>query len=63
MDESLTSPRALAPAEVSTLRTLLKASLKITTESDEEDADNLLEYALDMIDSAENVGHIAEEVS
>lgn len=63
MDESLTAPRGLTPTELSELRTILKSSLKITSETDEDDADNLLEYAFDLIDSAENVGHIAEEVS
>ena len=63
MDATLTSPRALTPPELSQLRTILKSCLKlIDNEEEEEDAESLLEYAFDMIDSVETVGHIAEEV-
>ena len=62
MDKSLKAPRALTSDEVSSLRSLLESTLKINSESDKEDAENLLDYAFDMIETEEAVGHIAEEV-
>ncbi len=62
MDKSLKAPRALTSDEVSSLRSLLESTLKITSETDKEDAENLLDYAFDMIETEEAVGHIAEEV-
>ncbi len=62
MDEQLTAPRELSPDETSALRDLLKNQLSISSDDDHEDADNLLDYAIDMIDSGDNVGHVTEEV-
>ena len=62
MDKSLKAPRALTSDEVSSLRSLLESTLKINSETDKEDAENLLDYAFDMIETEEAVGHIAEEV-
>lgn len=62
MDKSLKPPRALTSDEVSSLRSLLESTLKITSETDKEDAENLLDYAFDMIETEEAVGHIADEV-
>ena len=63
MDEQLTAPRDLSPNEMASLRDLLKSQLVINGDDDDEDAENLLDYAVDMIDSGENIGHVAEEVS
>jgi len=63
MDSSLVPPRQLTATELSSLRKLLRSKLNINDHADEEDATNLLDYAFDMIDGGENVGHIAEEVS
>ena len=63
MDAKLAAPRDLSTDETAELRTLLKHQLSINSDDDEEDADNLLDYAVDMIKSGENVGHVAEEVS
>ena len=63
MNKSLKAPRPLTTTEIDSLRSLLKNSLNITSNDDEEDATNLLEYAFDMIEADENVGHIADEVS
>lgn len=63
MNNQLSAPRDLTEDESAQLRQLLKATLIISSDDDEEDAENLLDYAIDMIDSGENVGHVAEEVS
>ena len=68
------APRALSNDESIELRKLLKATLKIagttlkidsiaTKEQDEEDAILLLDYAMDLVEDGESVGHIAGEVS
>ena len=64
------APRALSDAEATELRKLLKTKLKISPnndennhEQDEEDADVLLDYAMQMIQDGENVGHMSDEVS
>lgn len=61
-DQLLASPRDLTEDETATLRELLQAQLSIASDDDQEDAENLLDYAVDMIDSGENVGHVTEEV-
>ena len=53
-------PRALTEDETEVLRKLLKTKLNI---DHEEDASDLLDYAMDMIEDGKNVGHVAEEVS
>ena len=45
------------------LRKLLKTKLNIPSDDHEEDASDLLDYAMDMIEDGKNVGHVAEEVS
>ena len=68
------APRTLSNDESIELRKLLKATLKIagttlkidsiaTKEQDEEDAILLLDYAMDLVEDGESVGHIAGEVS
>ena len=59
----LQPPRDLTMDEMAKLHKLLEAQLVIKGNDDHEDAENLLDYALDMVDSGENVGHITEEVS
>ena len=63
LSEELTAPRELSAQEVAELTELLKATLNIETQDDEDDAENLLDYALDMINNGESVGHVTEEVS
>ena len=63
MDEQLSVPRDLSEDETIKLREFLRSQLSISTDDDEEDADNLLDYAVDMIESGENVGHVTDEVS
>ena len=63
MNNELIAPRDLSPNEIGELRNLLKSQLSISNDDDEEDAENLLDYAVDMIESGEDVGHVAEEVS
>ena len=63
MDSDLKIPRDLTEKEVSDLRKCLTSELNITTLiQDEEDAETLLEYAFDMIQGGETVGHVVEEV-
>lgn len=56
-------PRALTEDETEVLRKLLKTKLNIPSDDHEEDASDLLDYAMDMIEDGKNVGHVAEEVS
>ena len=68
LDPQLSSPRTLSPTEVTTLRSLLMSQLIISSNEDDDDdtkddAENLLDYALDMIGEGENVGHVTDEVS
>ena len=66
LDPQLSSPRTLSPTEVTTLRSLLMSQLIISDPNDDDtkdDAENLLDYALDMIGEGENVGHVTDEVS
>lgn len=64
MDRDLVAPRGLAPSESAALRARLKSRLRVDDgdEAGEEDAEVLLDYAEDMIESGETCGHIAEEV-
>ena len=65
LDQQLSSPRPLSTVEVTTLRSLLMSQLIISNDNDDtkDDAENLLDYALDMINDGEDVGHVMEEVS
>ena len=62
----LSISRTLTTSEQSKLRTQLYTQLNITSNNDEDDindAENILDYALDMINDGEDVGHVMEEVS
>ena len=65
LDPQLSSPRPLSTTEVTTLRSLLMSQLIISNDNDDtkDDAENLLDYALDMIGEGENIGHVTDEVS
>ena len=63
MDDQLCAPRDLSEDETAKLRGLLKTQLIISSDDDDVDADDLLDYAVDMIESGENVGHVTDEVS
>lgn len=45
------------------MREMLKAKLLIPNDSYEEDANDLLDYAFDMVDDGKDVGSVTEEVS
>jgi len=62
MDEQLCAPRDLSEDETANLRDLLTSQLVISCDDEKEDAENLLDYAVDMIDSGENIGHVTEEL-
>lgn len=64
-NKSIKPSRTLSISELSTLRDLLKDELNIHpfNDTDHEDAEILLDYACDMIEECETVGHIVEEVS
>ena len=57
-------PRELSDTELSLLRDALKDQLNIHpfNDTDHDDAEILLDYAMDMIEGYENVGHVMEEV-
>ena len=63
VNTQLTLPRPLSTDETDTLRDLLTQQLNISGGDDLDDAENLLDYAIDMIDSGEAVGHVTDEVS
>ena len=62
--ETTKCPRELSETELSLLRDALKDQLNIHpfNDTDHEDAEILLDYAIDMIEGYENVGHVMEEV-
>ena len=55
-------PRKLTEEETLTLRALLKAELNMPDDSYEEDAADLLDYALDMVEAGKNVGYVMKEL-
>ena len=65
-DHSISSSRTLTSIEQTNLRTKLYTQLNITSdeydEDDRNDAENILDYALDMINDGDPVGHVMEEV-
>ena len=65
LDKSLCSPRDLSESESTQLRELLREQLDINPfkDQDHEDAEVLLDYAFDMIESGDSVGKVTEEVS
>ena len=62
IDEDL-ALKELSEDDAEKLRGMLKAQLGDLSEEDEEDAEGLLDYAFDMIESGETVGNVTEEVS
>jgi len=62
MDDQLCAPRDLSEDETAKLRGLLKTQLIISSDDDDVDADDLLDYAVDMIESGENIGHVTDEL-
>ena len=65
MEATLSTPRTLTATESSTLRSLLNSKLLSSTSNDDhiEDAENILDYAIDMIEGGDNIGQVVEEVS
>ena len=61
--EELTAPRKLSDDEKAVLWELMRYELNIAAESDHGDAEDLLDYAFDMIESGETIGRITKEVS
>jgi len=55
-------PRELTPDEISKLRVMLKSKLNVT-DSNVQDADDLCDYAIDMIEESKTVGNMVDEVS
>ena len=62
-DNELVAPRPLTKSDMSHLRTMFELQLHITDEAAQEDATDLIDYALDMIGRGKNVGSVVEEVS
>jgi len=62
--DQLTAPRDLTEDETCMVRKLMKSELIGIHSSvqDEEDAEDLIEYAVDMIESGETVGHVVHEL-
>jgi len=61
-DDKLKAHRDLTMDELATLHELLEEELNIVSDDDYEDAENLLDFTLDMVDSGESIGHITEEL-
>jgi hypothetical protein len=60
---AVTAYRQLTTSESMTLFKLMKANLSIVDDDDDQDADTLLDYALDMIDEGKSVRDVVNEVS
>jgi len=58
-----TAPRELSQDEISSLHVLLKSKMNISNDSHEQDADDLIEYAIEMVGDGKTVGYITDEVS
>ena len=59
-----TTPRALTEEETESLRMMLKKKLHMSGDSSvDEDAEDLLDYAMEMIGEGQSVGCVTEEVS
>lgn len=61
--EKTTTPRALTEGEVESLRMMLMNKLHMCGESYVEDAEDLLDYAMEMIEEGQTVGCVTDEVS
>lgn len=57
------APRKLTEDETSRLRLELRSKLSVPNDNYEEDASDLLDYALDMVAEGHNVGYVVKEVS
>eukprot|EP00581_Thalassiosira_minuscula_P011441 CAMPEP_0183728700 /NCGR_PEP_ID=MMETSP0737-20130205/28691_1 /TAXON_ID=385413 /ORGANISM="Thalassiosira miniscula, Strain CCMP1093" /LENGTH=1010 /DNA_ID=CAMNT_0025960711 /DNA_START=398 /DNA_END=3430 /DNA_ORIENTATION=- len=62
MDAQLTAPRTLTSGETEKLRKIIKAQLSIESDDDDSDAENMVDYAVDMIEEGENIGHVTDEL-
>lgn len=62
-DNELVAPRPLTSSDTGHLRTIFELQLHITNQEDEDDAADLINYALDMVGRGKNVGSVIEEVS
>jgi hypothetical protein len=60
--KAIVPPRELKEDEISSLRTLLMPKLKVPNDSYQRDAQDLLDYALDMVAESKSVGLILEEL-
>jgi hypothetical protein len=60
---AITAYRQLTTSESMTLFKLMKTNLNIVDDDDDQDADTLLDYALDMIDEGKSVRDVVNEVS
>ena len=58
-----TPPRELSQDEISSLHVLLKSKMNISNDSHEQDADDLIEYVIEMVGDGKTVGYITDEVS
>lgn len=58
-----TTPRELSQDEKSSLHVLLKSKINVSNDSHEQDADNLIEYTIEMVGDGKTVGYITDEVS
>ena len=67
MTDSATPSRALTPPEIDELKSSLKSHLRLHNSpcafQAEADADDLLNYALDMIEDGNNVNSVCEELN
>ena len=61
--EKTTTPRALTEGEVESLRMTLMNKLHMCGDSYVEDAEDLLDYAMEMIEEGQTVGCVTAEVS
>ena len=61
--EKTTTPRALTEGEVESLRMMLMNKLHMCGDSYVEDAEDLLDYAMEMIEEGQTVGCVTDEVS
>ena len=62
----ITTPRPLTLTDTYQLRYMFKEQLQITNNSsddDKQDADDIIDFAFDMVDDGKTVGNIVEEVS
>lgn len=61
-DSELVLRRPLTSGDRSHLRAMFELQLDVTDDASREDANDLIEYALDMVGRGKNVGSVMEEV-